>query len=177
MNKEAVIVAGVVVGTTCCFLTFAGDKIQTAPVDSPPEPKPGEAIPSQTEVPALPETETTAILASPIPPSECPEGWIGEKIDEGEWPLQVIRDLTDPDNLEGPFKLIHRDGSVQTFETWDEFPTVYPGEEICVKNGGRGNNHGGTIYEARNTQKIINNYVLGQIIYIAEIKNSLRIPI
>ena len=124
---------------------FVDENRQVLPPSDTPlpdlEPQPKELTLDEEDLPPL-------ILEHPTPPIVSPDGWDCKKLVSGDWPLKLIRELDTPDFIEpGPYRLIHLDGSEQNIEHWIDFPTVYAGEEICVKVGGRGN-ESGTIYEA-----------------------------
>lgn len=88
------------------------------------------SVPAESYDYEYPQDETTGESTSAPEENE----WDCAPIPKGSWLTQELRVRGAPGIDPGPYKIIHSDGSVQKFETYDELPNlVYPGEEFCIK--------------------------------------------
>ena len=68
---------------------------------------------------------------------ECPDGWVGRAMVDGEWPYMVIRSLSPDLNtvVSPPYLYIDKyrvEHTIATHDDFKKFDYFFPGEVICI---------------------------------------------
>jgi hypothetical protein len=62
------------------------------------------------------------------------KGYMCRTIYEGDWLTQMLREGFGPGIDQGPYALVHRDGRIDRYDSYDQLPSaVFPNEQFCVE--------------------------------------------